>query len=144
MKRLEEIAERMGGGSVSVGFLEGATSPQGIPEAAIAFWNEFGKPGQPPRPFFRQMIAAESPGWPATMARLAKATDYDGDKVLGLMGLDIQHALQQSINNFTTPGLAQSTIDRKGFAKPLIHKGDMLNAVNYELSNSKGEVTFAG
>lgn len=144
MKRLEEIAERMGGGSVSIGFLEGATSPEGIPEAAIAFWNEFGKPGQPPRPFFRQMIAAESPGWPATMARLAKTTNYDGDKVLGLMGLDIQHALQQSINNFTTPALAESTIARKGFPKPLIDKADMLNAVNYELSNSKGEVTFAG
>ena len=71
-KALEEIAKRMGGGEVAVGFMEGATYPDGTPVAAVAFWNEFGKEGQPPRPFFRQMIAAESPGWPKKMAALAQ------------------------------------------------------------------------
>lgn len=132
-KALEEIAKRMGGGEVAVGFMEGATYPDGTPVAAVAFWNEFGKEGQPPRPFFRQMIAAESPGWPKKMAALAKATDYDGDKVLALMGEDVKGALQQSINDFTTPGLAPSTIEEKGFSKPLIDTSHMLNSIAYEV-----------
>ena len=132
-KALEEIAKRMGGGEVAVGFMEGATYPDGTPVAAVAFWNEFGKEGQPPRPFFRQMIAAESPGWPKKMAALAKATNYDGDKVLALMGEDVKGALQQSINDFQTPGLAPSTIEEKGFAKPLIDTSHMLNSIAYEV-----------
>ena len=133
-KALEEIAKRMGGGEVAVGFMEGATYPDGTPVAAVAFWNEYGKEGQPPRPFFRQMIAAESPSWPKKMAALAKATDYDGDKVLALMGEDIKGALQQSINDFQTPGLAPSTIEEKGFAKPLIDTSHMLNSIAYEVT----------
>ena len=132
-KVLEEIAKRMGGGEVAVGFMDGATYPDGTPVAAVAYWNEFGKEGQPPRPFFRQMIAAESPTWPKKMAGLAKATDYDGDKVLALMGEDVKGALQQSINDFTTPGLSPSTIEEKGFSKPLIDTSHMLNSIAYEV-----------
>ena len=132
-KVLEEIARRMGGGEVAVGFMDGATYPDGTPVAAVAYWNEFGKEGQPPRPFFRQMIAAESPAWPKKMAALAKATGYDGDKVLALMGEDIKGALQQSINDFQTPGLAPSTIAEKGFSKPLIDTSHMLNSIAYEV-----------
>ena len=90
--------------------------------------------GQPARPFFRGMIAKESPTWPDKMAKLAEATDYDGNKVLAMMGEDIKGALQQSINDLETPPLAQSTIDAKGFAKPLIDTGHMLNSVAYEVS----------
>ena len=43
MKALEDIARKMGGGEVAVGFMEGATYPDGTPVAAVAFWNEFGK-----------------------------------------------------------------------------------------------------
>ena len=39
MKALEEIARKMGGGEVAVGFMEGATYPDGTPVAAVAFWN---------------------------------------------------------------------------------------------------------
>ena len=138
MKALEDIARKMGGGEVSVGFMAGATYPDGTPVAAVAFWNEYGVPShnQPPRPFFRQMIAKESPTWPGKMAKLAKATDYDGDKVLTLMGEDIKGALQQSINEFQSPPLASSTIEAKGFAKPLIDTSHMLNSITYEVNKS--------
>lgn len=132
-KALEEIVRKMGGGEVAVGFMEGATYPDGTPVAAVAFWNEYGGPGRPPRPFFRQMIAKESPTWAPKMAKLAKATNYDGPKVLAMMGEDIKGALQQSINDFTTPALAESTVEAKGFAKPLIDTSHMLNSVAYEV-----------
>lgn len=141
MAKLAEIAKSMGGGQVSVGFMEGATYPDGTPVAAVAFWNEFGKPVhrgngdyfQLPRPFFRQMIAKESPAWGRKMAKLAKATDYDGPRVLGLMGEDIKGALAQSINDFTAPPLAPSTVAAKGFEKPLIDTSHMLNSITYEV-----------
>jgi len=111
MKALEDIARKMGGGSVSVGFMDGATYPGGQLVAAVAYWNEFGKEdSQPPRPFFRNMIAKESPSWAPKMAKLAKVTNYDGKQVLSLMGEDIKGALQQSINNLTEPKLSPVTL----------------------------------
>ena len=113
MKALEDIARKMGGGEVAVGFMEGATYPDGTPVAAVAFWNEYGHGGQfpaPPRPFFRNMIEKESPDWPKKMAALAKVTDYDGPKVLALMGEDIKGALQQSITEFADVELSATTL----------------------------------
>jgi hypothetical protein len=134
-KALEEIARKMGGGEVAVGFMDGATYPDGTPVAAVAFWNEYGVPahGQPPRPFFRQMIAKESPTWAPKMAKLAKATGYDGPKVLAIMGEDIAGALGQSINDFTTPGLAPRTVEAKGFGKPLIDTAHMIRSISSEV-----------
>lgn len=134
MKALEAIAKRMGGGQVAVGFMEGSTYADGTPVAAVAYWNEYGKTDQPARPFFRNMIEAESPTWPGKMAAAAKATNYDGDKVLALMGEDIKGALQQSINDFTTPAIKESTAAAKGFDKPLIDSSHMLNSVAIEVT----------
>lgn len=131
--KLEEIARSMGGGAVSVGFMAGATYSDGTSVAAVAYQNEFGSSTQPPRPFFRRMIAAESPSWGRKMAGLAKATNYDGARVLDMMGEDISGALKQSINDFATPALAQSTVDAKGFAKPLIDTGHMINSITYKV-----------
>lgn len=112
-KALEDIARRMGGGEVAVGFMENATYPDGTSVASVAFWNEFGHGGPfpaPPRPFFRTMIATESPKWPAKMAALAKALNYDGARVLAMMGEDIKGALQQSITNISEPALSKTTL----------------------------------
>lgn len=135
MKKLREIAESMGGGSVSVGFMEGSTYPDGTPVAAVAFWNEYGVPenNQPPRPFFRGMIAEESPHWGESMAALAKSTNYDGPKVLDIMGQTIAGALEESIDDFMAPGNAESTIARKGFDKPLIDTGNMKRAIDWKV-----------
>lgn len=111
-KKLNAIAAKMGG-TVSVGFLEGATYPDGTPVAAVAFWDEFGHEGpfrSPPRPFFRNMIAKESPHWPADMAKLAIATGNDGPRVLALMGEEIQGELIKSIAEFDSVPLSPTTL----------------------------------
>lgn len=110
MKKLEAIAKKMGGGTVSVGFPAGDLYPDGTPVAAAAFWNEYGTSTIPPRPFFRPMIAEESPTWPEKMAALAKATDYNGDQVLALMGEDIAGALSASIIAVDGPELSPVTL----------------------------------
>lgn len=137
-RKLKEIVDKMGGDTLKVGFLEGSTYPDGTPVAAVAFWNEFGTTSagedkQPPRPFFRTMVAEKSPTWPAQMGQLAKVTGYDGPRVLALMGEQIEGDLKESINKFTDPPLAPSTIKAKGFDKPLIETSNMVNSTGYEV-----------
>ena len=133
---LNQIASQLDKGSVlRVGFLEGATYPDGTSVPMVAAINEFGAPsrGQPPRPFFRNMIAEHSEEWPDAIAANLKATGYDGAKTLALVGEGISAQLRQSIVDLVSPPLAPSTIRRKGFDKPLIDTSVMLNSIGVEV-----------
>ncbi|MVW80180.1 hypothetical protein [Bordetella sp. 02P26C-1] len=135
--KLEEIARKVSSaGTLRVGFLEGATYPDGTPVPYIAALNEFGDlaHNQPPRPFFRNMIEEKSRSWGGAFGKIAKASDYDMDATLGQMGEGIKGQLQQSITDLTTPALAPSTVRAKGFDKPLIDTGHMQNSVDYEVN----------
>lgn len=133
---LDKIASALKeGGTVRVGFLEGATYPDGTSVPMVAAINEFGAPSrkQPPRPFFRRMITAKSKEWPAAVEANLKATNYDAARTLILVGEGIVGQLRQSIVDLTEPPLAASTIKAKGFDKPLIWHSVMLNSVDYEV-----------
>lgn len=122
-------------GTLRVGFLEGATAPNGDSIPLRAALNEFGTGTIPPRPFFRNMIAAKSDEWPEAIGGLLKSNDYDATKALALTGEDIRGQLIQSIKDTNSPPLAASTVERKGFDKPLIEHGDMIRAVDYEVKS---------
>lgn len=138
---------------LSVGFPEGAEYPDGTPVPLVAAMNEFGHMVtvkhpkgdvagsyyQMPRPFFRGMIAQESPHWGKDLGKLLKAEDYDATKALTFMGEEIEGALVESIQSFTSPPLAQSTIDAKGFDKPLIDTGLMWQSVDSFVEETKKE-----
>ena len=121
-----------------VGFPSGGTELNGEPTALVAFINEYGrivrsKEGdyyQMPRPFFRNMIAKGEKHWGADLAALLKANDYDAVLTLEQMGEEMVGELKESIQELTSPELAPSTIKRKGFSKPLIDTGNMLNSIN--------------
>lgn len=117
-KVLAEIGNSADGG-LKVGFLEGATYPDGTSVAQVAFWNEYGHGGNfpaPPRPFFRSMIANQSEGWPKKLAAALKTYDYDADKSLSAMGELIKGQLQESISTIASPELSETTkILRKQF-----------------------------
>ena len=121
--------------TLKVGFLESAKYPTGESVAAVAAFNEFGVPahGQPPRPFFRNMIASRQNEWPSGIAGLLKANDYDATKTLKLTGEAIAGQLRQSIIDTNEPPLAPSTIRKKGHGKPLVDSGTMLASVDYEV-----------
>ena len=100
-------------GSVSIGFMAGATYAGRTPVASVAFWNEFGHGGKfpaPPRPFFRTMISSNQGKWPAMMAQALKATKLDGQKTLAYMGEEIDGELKQSIIDFSDPALSPVTL----------------------------------
>ncbi len=157
-QKLADIVEKLRSASfVDVGFLPGATYPDGTPVAMVAALNEYGHvmmpPGSlslsqrarkqlrkdqegkgrvvPPRPFFREMISEESPHWGADIAALLKADDYKSSAALDKMGAVVKGELVQKIQTFEGAPLAPSTISRKGFSKALIDTAQMQNSVDY-------------
>lgn len=137
-KKLAELAEKLGESkTLRVGFLEGATYPDGKSVAMIAAGNEFGDPAmnRPPRPFFRNMIADKSPHWGDDIGKIAVATNYDTSTLVPLMGERIKDQLQGSIREFYDPPLSPYTIKKKGFDKPLIETNHMLNSVDYDIKD---------
>ena len=128
--KLLDLAKRAQG-SVKVGFIDNDLAP-------IAFWNEFGHKGRfpaPARPFFRNMVSAESSKWPEMMAGKLKRSKMNGKKTLTFMGEEIDGALKESITEFDSVPLAPSTVRRKGFDKQLIDTGDMLRSTEYQVSD---------
>lgn len=132
---LDEIGKKMSG-TLQVGFFEGETYPDGESVPTVAFKNEFGDREEniPPRPFFRTMIAKESPQWGKTLSGFAKASDYDGQKSLNDLGQIMIEQLTSSINGWTTPPNSAETIKRKGFNKPLIETDKLLKSPAFKVS----------
>lgn len=121
--------------TLRVGFLAGATYPDGTPVAMIAAIQNFGAPkvGIPPRPFFSNMVAKRSPSWPKGLATQLKATDNDVEATLQITGEVIKGQIQLSIRDFSSVPLSPRTIARKGFDKQLIDSGHMLSSVDFEV-----------
>lgn len=132
---LDAIAQKITkGGALKVGFLAGATYPDGTAVAQVAFWNEFGTVRAPSRPFFRTTIAKESPEWGDKLAKAVVYYNYDGAAALRALGQSMRDDLEASIIRWSTPPNAPRTIARKGFNKPLVHTGDMAKAPDFELT----------
>lgn len=156
-------------GTVRIGFLENSTFPDGTSIPMVAAIQEFGAPRAhiPPRPYFRTMIANKSPEWPDAIAHNLKATDYDVNRTLSLVGEGISGQLREAIVDLVAPPLSPVTVMLRGMQlndpklvvtkgtvaearrrvaagltnygasdKPLIHHGDMLNAVAYEVKQT--------
>lgn len=103
---LKKVRDRIrSGAEVRVGFLEGATYPDGTSVATVAAINNFGAPGAgvPARPFFSEMIARNSPEWGDRFADVLTGVDYDAEAALGLMGDGIAGQLRQAIVETDSP-----------------------------------------
>ena len=138
--KLEDFLKDLGkkikqSASVEVGFMEDATYEDGTPVALVAMIQDYGAPAAniPPRPFFRNMIQAESEHWGEDLATLLKSTDYNSEQALDLMGKEIAGELRDSINEFDSVPLAPATIASKGFDKQLIHTADMFRNVDHRV-----------
>lgn len=113
--KLREIAANLkSGGTLRVGFLEGATYPDGTSVAMVAALDEYGHGKTPPRPYFRTMIAEKSPEWPDAIADLLKTNNYDVKRTLETAGEAIKGQLQQSIIDLNEPALSAITVMLRG------------------------------
>lgn len=132
--RLAEIAQNADkAAAVEIGFLEGATYPDGTSVPLVAAMNEFGNEHSPPRPFFREMIAEKSGEWPYAVGGLLVANNYDARRTLEQTGAAIKGQLQQSITTFVGAPLSPRTIARKGHSKQLIDTSVMINSADYRV-----------
>jgi hypothetical protein len=122
---------------VKAGFLANAKYPDGTSVAEVAAANEFGVPSrnQPPRPFFRNMLAEHRHEWPEQLATRLLSSKYNADQVMNQMGLLLQSEIRDSIQQLRDPPLSPRTIAAKGFDKPLIDTAHMLNSADYEVDN---------
>lgn len=98
--------------TLRVGFLEGATYPDGTPVALVAAIQNYGAPRAriPARPFFSNMIENKKGEWPKAIAGVLKAEDYDVDKTLRITGEAISGQLRQSIIDTNAPPLSPVTL----------------------------------
>lgn len=136
-KALARIAAQLGEpATLRVGLLEGSTAPNGDSLPLRAAMNEYGHGTTPPRPAVRNMIAAKSPEWPDGIAHQLKATDYDTKLTLERTGEAIKGQWQEAYLDLWSPPLSPKTIAKKGFDKPLIEHGDMINAVSWEVKTT--------
>jgi len=87
----------------------------------------------PPRPYFRNMIAAKSPEWGEELGKLMVRFDYDASDALAQMGERIKGQLQDSIVALRDPPNAASTLRQKAGSNPLVDTGHMLASVDYEV-----------
>lgn len=137
---LNNVASQLDSKQLKVGFIDGATYPDGTPVAMVAATNEYGRPenNQPPRPFFRNAIAEHENEWTDAIARGIRA-GHPVDQVLEVVGAQIQGDVQESIAQLMTPPLAASTIAARkskgnNSTKPLVDTKVMIGDVNYEVS----------
>ena len=129
---LEQMAAKAGKAqTVSIGFMSGATYPDGTPVAMVAAIQNYGAPAMniPPRPFFSNMVKAKSPQWGESLGNVLQSNGYDAELALKAMGQGIEGQLQESIRETNAPELALATVKAKGFAKPLIDTGHMLASI---------------
>lgn len=140
LDKLTSVAKDMSTGTVSVGFLDSGITEERTGERIVdvAFWNEFGVPenNQPARPFFRRMVAKESDNWPKRIKELTLQYKWNSNKILDIMGQEISEQLKESILELMEPELSPKTIAKKGFSKPLIETGTMLESVDYEVKKA--------
>ena len=131
--KLKEAVAGLTNATLQVGFINGATYPTGQKVATVAFYNEFGTPKIPARPFFRRMIANEKPNWGKKLNGVLKATGYDVNQSLSMLGMDIEGALRQSIIDTNDPPNSAATIAKKGFNNPLIDTSVMIKSITSEV-----------
>lgn len=142
---LRELSRKIEAGAVlRVGFLEGATYPDGTSVALVAAVQNFGAPsrGIPPRPFFSRVVTDKSSGWGNALAANMQLTQNDTHKSLERVGEGIAGQIRRSIVDTNAPPLSPVTIARKGFEKPLVDTGHMLNSVAYDVKVQAGTQRF--
>lgn len=122
--------------------------PSGIPSensnltlAEIGACHEFGTKTIPERSWLRatfekkeqQLIALQG-----TLFKKILTEDLPAEQAMEILGMwGAEETKKTIIDQHIPPPLAESTIRRKGDDHPLIHHGHMVNAITYEVLESK-------
>lgn len=138
---LNNVASQLESKQVKVGFIDGATYPDGTPVVIAAITTELGDPAnnQQPRPYFGNAISEHEKEWGDTVARGMRA-GIPVEQILEVVGAQIQGDVQESIATLMDPALRDSTIAARrsrgnDSTKPLVDTKVMIGDVNYEVGD---------
>lgn len=109
--KLEQIAKKLAKpATLRVGFLEGATYPDGTSVATIAALLNYGIRNGKRWPFFLDMVARDSPTWGSLLSQLLVKFDNDIDKAFTVLGEMIAGDLRVAMITTNDPGLSPITL----------------------------------
>lgn len=141
---LNRIEREIGNKQMKVGFISGATYPDGTPVSQVAFDNEYGVPTkrQPPRPFFRNAIADQADNWRAAIGRGILA-GLPVNQVLEQVGALAASDVYTSITLLVDPPISARTARERRergnmSTKPLEDTKVMINSISYEVKDLDG------
>jgi len=126
------VLDGLDGMEGKVGWFESAVYPDGTPVAYVATIHEHGAGPIPARPFMRPAVAEHGPAWLELLGQGARAAingQVSPRNVLEAVTLRAAGDVGKAIVAVTSPALKPMTIARKGFAKPLVDTGQMLQSV---------------
>lgn len=123
---------------LQAGFFQGQMRKSGnkdIPQAQIAYWNEFGTDDGtiPPRPFMKISVEKNSKRWFNFIKKGLLNNNFEIKKTINQLGSMVVGDIQKEITDLRTPPNAESTIKKKGSSNPLIDTGIMRNSVKYKV-----------
>jgi|SRR5690625_3321581 len=118
--------------ALRVGIMGGKTYPDGTPVAEVGYVNEYGTDVIPSRPFFRSTVSKNRRTLPRMAASLIN--EHDTETALRLIGEHMVGALADSVQTWSEPPNAPSTIAQKGYNAPLRANDRLLrNSFSYEI-----------
>ena len=91
--------------TLKVGFFKNSTYPDGTYVAQNAFWQEYGTPKIPPRPFFRTAIAQNKGKWSKGFENVLVKNNYDYD-VHDISGKCTNFTIKFAMNNNSQDNLS--------------------------------------
>ena len=132
----------MGSLSAEVGIFEDARYPEGESVAQRAYWHEYGR-GVPERPFFRPTIAEKQQEWSDLATKGAQKVleaEITPEQFFETLGALAAGNVKETISALRDPPLHEKTIERKGFDKPLVDTGVMLNSISHRVEVPEGKL----
>jgi len=128
-----------GGAEIAVGFPRASEAaamqyPTGEKVIDVALKNEFGL-GVPERSFLRTGGNEFAEDAKPLLIKAVKSVNAGGsfDDEANKIGLKAVAAIQQKINDISSPPNSEATIQRKGFNNPLIESGVMKQSITFKV-----------
>lgn len=129
---------------LTAGFYKGAKYEDGTPVAQVAAWNNFGTIENggftPPRPFFDDAIRENKDKWADGLGKRLKANGFDVKNAMNRLGEQMRADIVDSINDWTEPPNAKSTIEQKGRNAPLKDTYHMMRSAGYQYNDEQPQV----
>lgn len=121
---------------VKAGVMAGSKYPDGTNVATVAYKSEYGFKNIPSRAFIRTTVKEQKENW-AKLAQQGAKAGYSIEKILGLVGTQMQTDIQYSIMTWELPPNAPATIAKKHFNAPLRDTMLLHDSIKYEVVEGK-------